>query len=174
MTISQNYDTTSSDPSDGDSESEVSENEMKEIKRRKTIELGSPRPVRVKSPDPTSPNSKRNLVTRSSVDIWQYSELDILQDELKSEFLSLAANVTSNELKHLKNSNSFSEEFTHGELDELRVHHKRPPSNLYRKKSDYKWSEPLIEKEKEEMRKQMLHLAAQNITNLSSLEKREE
>ena len=159
-TIKTNYDT---DP-ETDSvqqDSSIDEIEQLEIERIKSDQAENQR--------------KTNVYTTSSDNEWTVRSLHSLHDEMKQEFLMLSKQASDLELNQLNENNELSQlshdifvasAVTMDDDDE-----ELPNSNLYRDGSSQNWKNKLIDKQKAEMTKQLIHLAKlQNENNSNKTE----
>ena len=106
---------------------------------------------RVLSLDSQGHPRKSNMFNPRMANQWKSDDIHELHSEMKQALMDLSQQATESQL------NLLSEEHIDAEVDEQfkRVR----PSNLYRNSSTSNWEKASIKKQKEEMKKQMLHLA---------------
>ena len=111
----------------------------------KDVPIGNQEPLR-----------KSNMFSPKKANEWKNADIDDLHDEMKEALMDLSKQATESQL------NTLSGDFVNVSYDE-NVNINLPPnvrqSNLYRHASNQYWGKDSIEKQKEEMKKQMIHLA---------------
>merc|ERR1712228_515060 len=118
--------------SDNESSSSVDEKEREKIKQIKSEQIKNKQ------------MTQSNVLRQSSETAWNDSQIDSLSCEMTAELLNLT-----------KSLSQFTQEIiVSDETDE-----DLPESNLYRDESQAKWDNPLIDKQKVEVTKHLIHLA---------------
>merc|ERR1712228_190710 len=121
---------------------------------------------------------KSNVYRQNSPNIWDAQQVEQHENEMKEELLNLGKQINDLDMDQLASSLSHisQEILISPKQNELIVptndkvlesistddDEELPESNLYRDESQRKWNNPLIDKQKDEMTKQLIHLAKQH------------
>merc|ERR1712228_268109 len=138
----KNYATPGSDNESSSSEDEKEREKIKQIKSEQ-----------IKNKQMT----QSNVLRQSSETAWNDSQIDSLSCEMTAELLNLKKSVS--DLHELDLMTKSLSQFTQEIIVSDETDEDLPESNLYRDESQAKWDNPLIDKQKDEMTKHLIHLA---------------
>ena len=102
-----------------------------------------------------------NIMRYSSENEWNLTQIDSLEKEMKEELLKLSQETKDVDLNQIsQNLSQLSQNIVFSDMDaDADDEDELPESNLFRDESEAKWNNPLIAKQKDEMTKQLIHLA---------------
>eukprot|EP01084_Bolivina_argentea_P053308 97862_1 len=165
-TIRSNYDNWQSlSDRESDVYTPIVEEEQKEIERLKSM-LGTP--PTDEFPNTLPKKSLMALYSHGSKEEWDKKEIDGLHDEMAQQFEVLTKQATPRQIKELNRSGRLSQIINiapemlmeDGDLE-------LPTSCLIRPGSEDNWEKHEIDRQKEEMIKEMLHLQLQTTEHSS-------
>ena len=167
-TIRSSYDPDKSSI-DGDEEEDDDDSILSEHEQTKHVTFDS---------KPKITNISKSLVYRQGTSaVWDDQQMTDLETEMRQQLAELARNASDHEIKELntpimsKNPSGEENDVTMDSTNiELYVPSPKIGSHLYRDHSGHNWSDSQINVRKEQMVKQMAHLASQMSTSLNMYE----